>query len=469
MNFSYQFKRIQDLVRSGVMLINFKRHEQWTREKLENYQRQQLFSLVSYAVYHSPFYQELYKNIRIDDPVIALGDLPIINKATMMENFDRFVTNPRLKLTELQAHIRQLSDDEYYLGKYRVLTTSGNSGFKGVFVFNRKEWSTILAGYNRCALSTGIFPRFPNRWKESTIFADNPVHASYRMKVSAKTHLVDSQQLSATSSIESLVNALNTFQPDILSAYPSVASLLAIEQLEGRLNIHPIMIGIGGETYTKEMELNIQKAWGVTPFDVYGTTEGGAFNMDCSFHRGIHISEDLTIIEVVDENNQPVPDGSLGHKLLITNLFNYTQPLIRYEVSDMVTISKEPCPCGRPFRLIAKVEGRNDDIVYLPNTRGREIPVHPIHFWTAMGVIKEVKEYQVVHEDQGMNINVVLRKGASGDGVADNIKANLEKGFKNLDVKCPDIRVRFIDKIERDPKAMGKVKLIQSKARRDKK
>lgn len=450
------------------MLVKLQKRNHWTQEKLKNFQRQKLLSLVSYAIRHSPFYKELYKDIRVDQ-AIDLSDLPAINKATMMDNFDRFVTDPRLKLMELQTHIRQLTRDEYYLGKYRVLTTSGSSGLKGVFVFNRKEWSIILAGSNRCSLIMGLSPRFPNRWKISSILADNPQHATYRMTVSGRSRLVKTQQLYVTDSIESLVNALNTFQPDVLTAYPSIASLLAIEQLEGRLSIHPQVVANGAEVRTKEMELNMQEAWGANLFDLYGTTEGGAFNIDCPLHHGIHIFEDLTIIEVVDEKNQPVSAGSPGYKVLITNLFNYTQPLIRYEMSDMVTISKEPCPCGLPFRLIAKVEGRSDDIIYLQGHQGQDIPVHPLHFWSAMGVIKEIKEYRVVHEDKGMNISVVLRKNASQDGVADEIKTNLGKSFEKLDAKCPDIRVQFIDKIERDPNVMGKVKLVQSNVRRDKK
>ncbi len=430
MSFSYQLKRIPDVTRATMMLIKLKKRDRWTREKLEDYQRQQLFSLVSYAIRHSLFYQELYKNIRIDRPIV-LSDLPIIDKATMMDNFDKFVTTPQLKLVELQAHIRQLTGDEYYRGKYRVLTTSGSSGLKGVFVFNRKEWSTILAGSQRCSLLTGLFPRIPNRWKTSAILADNPQHATYRMTVSGRSHLVKTQQLYVTASIESLVNALNTFQPDVLTAYPSIASLLAIEQLEGRLSIHPQVVVNGAEVRTKEMELNMREAWGANLFDLYGTTEGGAFNIDCPLHHGIHIYEDLTIIEVVDEKNKPVPDGSL------------------------------------PFRLITKVEGRSDDIIYLQGHQEQDIPIHPIHFWSAMGVIKEIKEYRVVHEDKGMNISVVLRKGASGNGVADEIKANLEKGFEKLDAKCPDIRVHFIDKIKRDPSMMGKVKLVQSNVRRE--
>ena len=313
MEFLYQLKRTQDIIRALWILKELKKHERWTREKLANFQHQQLSLLISYAVNHSPFYKELYKNININQPII-LNDLPVINKATMMENFDRFVTDPSLKLAELQTHIRQLSGDEYYLGKYRVFTTSGSSGVKGVFVYNRKEWSTNLAGgYRGSSLVAADSLRFPNRLKETKIYAGNAVHITYRMTVSGQLPVINTQRLSAASSIESQVNALNAFQPEFLSTYPSIASLLAIEQLEGRLNIHPKVVVTAAETRTKEMESNIQKAWNVMPFNVYGSTEGGAFNVDCPSHRGIHIFEDLTIMEVVDDKNQPVQDLSLIH------------------------------------------------------------------------------------------------------------------------------------------------------------
>jgi hypothetical protein len=71
-----------------------------------------------------------------------------------------------------------------------------------------------------------------------------------------------------------------------------------------------------------------------------------------------------------------------------------------------------------------------------------------------------------VRDASGMEISVALRKGTSGDGVAGEIKANLEKSFNKLDVIYPDIRIRFIDDIQRDPNAMGKVKLVPSNVRR---
>jgi putative adenylate-forming enzyme len=465
MRVGYSLKRLQDFARASIILRKLNAHDHWNREELVRFQYQQLTSIVTYAIHHSPFYQELYKNIGSDQRIL-LNELPIIDKATMMENFDQFVTDPRLKLKELQVHISQLTRDEYYLGEYRVLTTAGSSGMKGIFVFNRKEWSTTLASTFRLSFITGATIRFPNRWRIIHIFPDSPIHYSHRATVSGDHCLVKRRSLNVTSSIEDLVNDLNTFQPEVIGTYPSIASLLAIEQLEKRLNIHPKFVATAGEVRTKEMERNIREAWGVIPFNAYGMTEGGGLGCDCPFHRGIHLFEDLFIVEVVDEKNQPVPDGSPGYKLLLTNLFNFTQPLIRYEVSDMLTMSTEPCPCGRPFRLIAEVEGRSDDIIYLQTPQGGSVPIHPIHFRSPMGAFQDIKEYRILHEDDGINIGIVLREGASGEEVANKLRTNLKKKIESVGAICPEIRVQFVDKIERDQNLMGKLKLVRSNVRK---
>lgn len=466
MRLGYNVRRFQDVVRSLSIKKNLSAHDQWTRQKLSEFQHQQLSSLVMHAIRHSPFYGELYSHIDTSKGVV-LNDLPIINKATMMENFDRIVTDPRLKLADLQAHIRQLTRDEYYLREYRVFTTSGSSGLKGVFVSNRSEWSTALAGFFRCAAFMGLSPRFPNRWRVASIGGDSPIHVTYRMAVSTDIGINKTLRLQATFSIEDLVRSLDAFQPDVLVAYSSIAALIALEQLEGRLNIHPRVVSTTAEVRTEDMERKIREAWGVIPFNNYGMTEAGIlFGADCSFHHGVHVFEDLFIVEVIDENNRAVPDGSPGYKLLFTNLFNYTQPLIRYEISDMITMSTETCPCGRPLRLIAKIEGRSDDIIYLKDLRGRDIPVHPIHFYSIIGVFREIKQYQVVHEEDGLHIGIVLREKTSEEKITSMLKEKLRGNLESLGASCPDIHVQFVERMERDSRLMGKLKLVKSNIRR---
>jgi len=466
MRVKYTLKRLHDVTRALSLRRRFDRHDTWSREQLERHQREKLSSLVSYAVQHSSFYKKLYAHIDTKREV-NLHDLPPISKATLMDNFDSLVTDPRLKLSELQAHIGQLTrDDPYYLGEYRVLATSGSTGLKGVFVSNRKEWRTTIAEYLRCAAFIGMKPRLPNRWKVAQIAAGSPVHVSYRASVSSDVGQFKVKRIDATTGMANIVTALNAFQPDIVSGYPSMASLLAVEQMEGRLLIHPRTIGTGGEMLTEDMKRKMREAWGITPHDIYGLTEAGAYlGSECSFHRGMHVFEDLVIAEVVDERNRAVPDGVSGARLLITNLFNFTQPLIRYEVSDMISMAAEPCPCGRPFRTIAVMEGRSDDMIYLQGIAGGEFAVHPLNFHGPLEAFDEIKEYQFVQEWKGIDVFIVLRQGVSADQMADRVKKKLKEKLESLGARCPELRIRPVERMERDPQTMGKLKHVQSNSK----
>jgi putative adenylate-forming enzyme len=458
----YTLKRLSYVVRALSLRRRLDRRDRWSRERLERHQRAQLSALVSHSVKRSPFYKKLYSHIDINKH-IALQDLPVINKALMMENFDSFVTDPRLKLPELQAHISQMTrSDELYLGEYRVLATSGSTGLKGVFVFNGKEWNTAIAVYMRCGAMMGVKPRFP-RWKMASVAAGSPMHVSYRVSVSTDVGLVKVKRLESTMGIKDLVSALNTFQPEGLTGYPSMASLLAVEQIEGRLRIHPRVIGTTGELLTGDMERKIREAWGTIPYNIYGMTEAGVLcGSECSYHRGIHLFEDLFIMEVVDEDNRAVPDGVCGAKLLITNLFNFTQPLIRYEISDMVSMAAGPCPCGRPFRRIAGMEGRSDDMVCLKSVSGAEIAIHPLNFHSPLQAFEEITEYQVIQEQDGIDVFIVLRQGASVDDVVGRVKEKLRENIDSLCARCPELRIRPVQRIERDPQKMGKHKIVKS-------
>lgn len=221
-----------------------------------------------------------------------------------------------------------------------------------------------------------------------------------------------------------------------------------------------------GETCTGKMTAKIQRAWGIIPFNIYASTEGGAFNISCPFRRGIHAAEDLAILEVVDRNNRPVPAGRPGSKVLLTNLFNYTQPLIRYEISDILTLSGEHCPCRRPFRPIAGAEGRYDDIPYFPDGRGRGVPIHPVHFTTAMGIIPDIKECRVIHEPSGLTIKVVLRDAGDKTKGVDAVKVNPVASLKIQGIELPETRVLFSDRLERNPDAMGKFKFVKSRVKK---
>ena len=100
-----------------------------------------------------------------------------------------------------------------------------------------------------------------------------------------------------------------------------------------------------------------------------------------------------------------MPAGTTSDKILITSLFNYTQPFVRYEVTDRVALHDEGCPCGRRSPWLT-VEGRSDDVVEFTTTSGTPVKVAPLAIYAAMQGVPGVALFQVA---VGSNNQVELR------------------------------------------------------------
>lgn len=145
-----------------------------------------------------------------------------------------------------------------------------------------------------------------------------------------------------------MVEELNRFRPEYMNVYPSAVMPLAEEQLAGRLRLSLDTMSTGSEMRTPEMTEKLVKAFGVHPFNIYATTEG-LWGIDCERHEGIHLFEDVTLVENVDAEGNPVPAGEPGAKLLVTFLHNLVQPIIRLEVSDASPSTRSPARAGAPW------------------------------------------------------------------------------------------------------------------------
>jgi putative adenylate-forming enzyme len=455
----YTLRRLGDLARAIAYRQALIKHEYWPRARLEELQQRRLAKLLDWATRKSPFYREFCDTHHVSQPY-NLQDFPILDKKTYMKHFDEIVTDPRLHLSQIQEHTGCISGDEYYLGKYRVLTTAGSSGQKTVVVFNRREWSVQEAASMRIAAMMGVIPFSLRRPTIVTIGSPSPLHDSYRLPLSMDIGLYRFQVLPATAPIEELDERLNSLQPQVLRGFPSMLGLLVIEQLQGHLHINPAIIAGGGEPLTSELRKQLQAAWPKSSvFDIYGTQEG-LRAMECNPGQGLHIFEDLGIVEVVDENNRPVPDGTLGHKILFTSLFGFTQPVIRYEITDMMVLAPEPCPCGQPFRRIIAINGRNDDVLYLRGRGGKQVAVHPVHFWNVLESFANIRQYQVVHERDGICLRLMFDE--ENGKTARRVQEQLALKLNTLGVDRPTIRVELVTELEDRSRHMGKWKNIIS-------
>lgn len=459
-------------VRQGIPALRlsreFESHDKWSPERLRAHQRQRLLAIVRHAAAHSPYYRERFAGIELSDD-LDLRALPRLDKPTMLENFDELVTDRRLTLSGVARHLDELKGarprrEPLLFGEYRAMASGGTSGQRGVFVYGRDDWTEVIGGGPARTFKAylGVAPRLP-RWRFVTIFADNPLHMTGRFNGSTDIGMHRFLRLDARTPIGDLVEALNAFPPEALSTYPSMAALLAERQLAGELEISPRVIVAAGEVLTPEMTERMVAAWSQRPFNLYGATETGYSAAECDRHAGMHVFEDQVVLEVVDDDYRPVPDGEQGSRLLITNLFNRTQPLIRYELNDLVTVSPHPCPCGRPFPLLESVEGRSDDVLEMPAPDGGRVKVHPLTLRSPLAGIAALSQYRIVYGAGELRVEAVLNGGGDSEEACREIEARLGAALREGGASAPSIQARGVEAIPRHPHS-GKHKVVEVEA-----
>jgi phenylacetate-coenzyme A ligase PaaK-like adenylate-forming protein len=429
--------------------------DRWPAERRAARRRARLTALVEHARAHAPYYREALSGY---DPDAGVGSLPTLDKATMMERFDELVTDRRLRRDALLEHVERVRDDELYLGRYRAMTTSGSSGLKGLFVYDHVGWAAIAGMFLYFSIVNGARPRLPRRRRMAIVGGGSPAHMSRRGGRTLDVGVHRLLALPATMPLPKLVAALNRFAPDVLNVYPSIAVLLAEEQRAGRLRLALEGMSTTSELRTPEMTERIAGAFGVRPFDLYATTEG-LWACECERHDGLHLMEDDVIVENVDDQGRPVPDGVAGARLLVTNLSNRVQPLIRLEVADAVTLATEPCACGRTLRRMQRIEGRSDDVLWLPGADGRAIAVHPMQF-SVIARDRDVVEFQVAQEEDGLAVLIVARGAAPG--LEERVRSGVQERLAALGARAVAIDVRRREALARS--AGGKLKIVVASA-----
>ena len=431
-----------------------RQRDRWTRRQLEEHQGRALHRMREYAYARSLFYRRFHKGFT-DRP---LGDLPILTKEMVMEHFDELVTDPTVRLVDVEDHLATLSGgDELLGGRYRVASTSGSTGRRGLFLWDPGEWATILASYNRSFDWAGVGAGITRRTRMAVVSSTTPWHQSARVGTSVHSPWVPTLRIDSGDPLESIVERLNGFRPRVLVAYASMAHLLAEEQLAGRLSISPGFVFASSEVFTEQARRRVEEVWGKKPFEVYAATEPAGIASECEQHRGMHLLEDLVITEVVDENNKPTPPGVYGHKVLVTVLFSRTMPLIRYEMSDSVRPASSPhCPCGRPFALIDGIQGRAEDVLRFPATSGGQVSVQPIVFHRVMDTVP-AGGWQVVQGPEGLT---VLLSGVREDFADATLIDPLRRELEVQGVIVPPVKVERVLNIPRT--TVGKAPLIKA-------
>ena len=396
-------------------------------------QQERLCDIVAYARAHSAYFAGRYRDV--PEVVTDVAQLPVVTKAEMMCHFDQWVTDPLVNREQVEAFIAHpalIGHD--YLDRYVVCTTSGSTGTPAILLHDRGALAIYnVLGYVR-ALPVALFS-VRNLWalvrgrgRLAAVFVTGGHFLGNTMmarRLRTMPWRARMQRLfSALSPLRELVADLNAFQPVVLGGYPSALQTLAKEQQAGRLHIHPVLVNAAGETLTAAARKQIEAAFGCRVGNYYGSSEAVGLTYECAAQR-LHVNSDWYIVEPVDEHDRPVPPGQLSHDVLVTNLANRIQPIIRYRMGDRVAIGPESCSCGSPFPHI-RVIGRTDDVLLFPTPEGEQIRILPLAIATVAEETPGVASCQLIQrEPLKLTVRLALKRPEEEQAVWDTLQQRL--------------------------------------------
>lgn len=355
-------------------------------------QETRLAALVAHARARSRFFQSLYRHLPPEG--IGLRDLPPVTKRALMASFDDWVTDPRVTRAGVEAFVADPARIATpYAGEYFVCTSAGTTGHPGLFVYDRRAvdvFRAISVGrITRAWAGAGGMLRMSRqgfRWAAVVGTGGHYAGAGWmelerrRSRWLARAYRV----FAVGQPLAELVAALDAFDPAIVTAYPSALELLAEEQLAGRLRLRPVFVEIAGESTTPEASARAAAAFGCPIRNAYAASEFLVMAFSCG-HGWLHLNSDWAVLEPVDEDLLPTPPGEPSHTVLLTNLANRVQPIIRYDLGDSVLVRPDPCPCGCPLPAI-RVVGRRDDVLRFTGAGGKVVKIVPL---AISGVVDE--------------------------------------------------------------------------------
>ena len=424
---------------------------EWPRERIAAERDLRLRHLIGIARERSPWHHDRLADVDVGTfSVSQLAELAPMTKTDLLTHFDDIVTDQRLSLGLVEAHLGALTSDGYLLGEHHAIASGGSSGQRGVYVYDWAGWATYYLSAARHITSDRLrdpvlaaAPRV-----EAVIAADKPAHASSALYQTFSNPAITSVRIPISLPMSEIVARLNDLRPTALRGYPSALDLLGFEARAGRLRIAPLRLRCVGEAILPEVRDRLEQTWNVPVHSQWVASETGTLGYSCLRGRGLHLNDDLVIVEPVDGEGRSIPPGQASTKVYVTNLYNTLLPLIRFEVTDEITVLEGACLCGCAHTPIEDVFGRLDDSLIYPGG----LTVHPIVVRSPLGRQRNIAEYQVHQTPHG--IKVLFRPVGEVDLQA--VRAELVAGLAAVGLADPEVLLIPVTHIELQ--ATGKLK-----------
>jgi putative adenylate-forming enzyme len=378
------------------------------RAALEKWQQVQIKKHLTWLTQHSPFFKD-FKGI-------LFQNLPLFDKKKMMANFDSLNT-AKIRLEnalQIATQAEQSRDFNKDLNGITVGLSSGTSGNKGIFLATETERALWVAEVLRRVL--------PIRWFKSQKIAFF-LRADSKLYQSIRSRAFEFQFFDLAKPIDVSLNQLNAFLPDIIVAPPSVLQAIAKYKVLNNSLLQPYKIVSVAEVLEKDVQKEIEKVFRQTVHQVYQATEG--FLASTCVYGTLHFHEDLILIEKKQLN----PENTAIFHPIITDFHRKTQPIVRYELNDIVHLKQTPCACGSIFAAIDHIEGRSDDILHFKTRDKQPVLIFPDFIRYAIVLASDaIDNFQVIQiADNQLVIKLLTSKEAAA-----NCEIAVQKSLNHL-------------------------------------
>jgi putative adenylate-forming enzyme len=340
------------------------------REALEAWQAERIREHLYWVSMNSPFYARCRAK--------PLDQWPLMNKAVMMEHFDSLNTlnikkEEAFRFAEKAEHDRAFGSN---FGSLTVGLSSGTSGNRGMFLASEAErelWAGAILGK--------MVPDLLWRRHRVALF----LRAGSTLYNSVNSKHLQFQFFDMAQPMERNLIALNAYKPDIIFAPGQVLKLLAKEA--EHLVFAPKRLIACAEVLYDDARQATQRAWGIDPEQIYQCTEGF---LACSQRGSFQLNEDLVHIEP-----NWLDESKTRFKPIITDFRRTSQPIIRYELDDVLSFNPES---QTVFRELARIEGRCDDIIEAKTLTGEIVPLYPDFLVRAVLFQSHIQNFKVIQE-----------------------------------------------------------------------
>ena len=398
------------------------------RGKLLKFQENHLKNLLLHAYKNVPYYHSIFKEIgMVNDETVDISKfnkIPILTKEIMREHHEELISKDYTTRKwyynssggSTGEPLRFIQDDVYakwgnvaFYYWYKDILGIDEPGVKKI----------ILWGSERDLFEGGMgWKANIANWLTNTVFLN-----SFRM---------------TEEDMENYIKTINAYKPDLIRGY--AGSLYELCRYAERKNMEiytPKIVVSAAEALGNEVRAKIESIIGTKVYDFYGSREAASIAGECKY-GSMHIFMFNNYIEILDAQNQPVEEEGEG-RVIVTNLHNYSMPLIRYEIGDMAVLGPEKCRCGNVLPTLKKVTGRiTDHFVKEDGTI-----IHGEYF-THLFYLKDwVQAFRVIQEDYNkIKLLVVLE----GD-IRDSERKDIEDKVKLVMGKDCKIIWEFVEEI----------------------